>query len=142
VEVYSVISIKINANLLSIYAAIISTLVFIIQLLNYINNRVNIELSYKKNYKVEGGNYDSNKTYLILTVRNKGKRPVTIQKVGYLSKKDFQHGIFIDSLIKGPRELLEGKSIDYIVDQEEVDFDKINCFVAYDQVGREYKCKL
>jgi hypothetical protein len=107
------------------------------------NDRINIVLDYKKDYKIHGKNYNSDKTYLVFTIRNKGKRPVTIQNVGYIAKnKEDNHAIFSDSLIYGSRELSEGKSTKYYVDQEEIKLDEIKYFAAYDQAGREYKCKV
>lgn len=137
------ISITINANVVAIYAAIVSTLVLIIQFLNYWNDRINIVLDYKTDYKIHGENYNPDKSYLLLTIRNKGKRPVTIEKVGYIANnKEDAHGIFTNSVLYGSRELSEGKATKYIVDQEEINLDKINYFVAYDQAGREYKCEV
>jgi len=87
--------------------------------------------------------YQPDKDYIVITVINKGKRPVTISKVGYISKKGKgKHGILTDSFFRGSRELTEGKSTDYLIEQDLLDLSKIKYFVAYDLTGREYRGKL
>ncbi len=95
------LAITIEADFVAIYAAIVSTFVLVIQFLNYRNERVNVSMEYKTNYQIHGDNfYDLEKTYLVLTVRNKGKRSITIQNVGYIAKKG-NNGIIIDSILFG-----------------------------------------
>ncbi|PIV22907.1 MAG: hypothetical protein COS40_05060 [Deltaproteobacteria bacterium CG03_land_8_20_14_0_80_45_14] len=138
------INISISAEAVAWYAAIVSTLALIITFLKYWSERINVVVKCKSNWRVIGGGsiYAPNKDYVVVTVINKGKRPVTIQNVGFVSKnKKDEKGILSDSLL-GPRELKEGKSTDYLIEQDLVDLKKIKYFVAYDLTGRAYKGKL
>ncbi len=81
--------------------------------------------------------------YVVVKVINKGRRPVTIGSVGFITKGKIEKDAIInDSLIGGSRELAEGKSTSYLMEQAAIDLDKIKYFVAYDLTGREFKGKL
>jgi len=136
------ITISITAGTVAWYAALISTTLLILRILEYCRERTNVVLKCEANHRVIGGSYEEDKDYIVITVINKGRRPVTIQNVGYISKniKD-KHGILTDSLLKGSRELAEGKSTNYLLEQDQVNLEKIKYFVAYDQTGRQYKGK-
>lgn len=128
---------------MSWYAAIISTFLLVIQILNFLRDRVNVVLEVKPNFRVYGLSlYEDDTDYIVITVRNKGRRTVTIQNVGFVTqKKTDKNGLLTDSFTQGPRELSEGKSTDYLVKQSIINFDEIKYFVACDQVGREFKSK-
>lgn len=137
------ITISITAGTVAWYAALISTTLLILRILEYCRERTNIVLKCVANRRVIGGSYEEDKYYIVITVINKGRRPVTIQNVGYISKnKKDEHGILSDSLLRGSRELAEGKSTDYLLEQDQVNLEKIKYFVAYDLTGRLYKGKL
>lgn len=139
------INVLISAGAVAWYAALISTILLIIRLLEYQGNKVNVVLKCRENYQVYPGSkmYPPNKNYIIIIVINKGKRPVTIQNVAFISKsKNDKNGILSDSFLRGRVELTEGKSIDYLLEQDSVDLKKIKYFVAYDLTGRGYKGKL
>ncbi len=71
--------------------------------------------------------------YVVVKVINKGRRPVTIGSVGFITKSKIEKDAIInDSLIGGSRELAEGKSTSYLMEQAAIDLDKIKYFVAYD----------
>lgn len=141
----SPINISISAEAIAWYAALISTILLVIRFLEYQENKINIVLKCKANYRVYPGNkmYPPNKNYIVVIVINKGKRPVTIQSVGFISKnKNDKNGILSDSLLRGRVKLTEGESMDYLLEQDSVNLEKIKYFVAYDLTGREYKGKL
>ena len=136
------ISITITATSVAWYAAIISTLVLALQAINFWRDRVIVVLDIKPDIRVYGsGMHKEDTDYVSITVRNKGKRTVTIQSVGYITKgKKELNGLLTDSL--DSRELLDGKSTMYLVEQSLIIGENIKCFVAYDQAGREFKGKL
>jgi len=141
------ITISVSADAVAWYAAIVSTGLLIIEFLRFWRERVNLVLKCKANCRLYGTAttwpYRADKDYIIITVINKGKRPVTIQNVGYVPKnKKDKSGILHDSLARGSRELTEGKSTDYLLQQDLVDLTKVKYFVAYDLTGRMYKGKL
>ena len=74
--------------------------------------------------------------YVVVKVINKGRRPVTIGSVGFITKSKIEKDAIInDSLIGGSRELAEGKSTSYLMEQAAIDLDKIKYFVAYDLIS-------
>lgn len=138
------ISITISATTVAWYAAIISTFLLVIQILNFLRDRINVVVEVKPNIRVYGpGEFKEDVDYINITVKNKGKRPVTIQSVGFVTKKKKnKDGLLTDSFTQRPRELSDGKSTDYLVEQSLIDFDEIKYFVAYDQAGRKFKGKI
>ena len=78
----------------------------------------------------------------MISVINSGRRPVTIEKVAGITRdKKEKNFILTDSL--GARELTEGKSTDYLVEQDLIgDLSKIKYFVAYDLTGGEHRIKV
>jgi len=137
------ISITISSTTVSWYAAIISTFLLVIQVLNFLRDRVNVTVEVKPNMRVYGSSdYDDDTDFINIIVRNKGKRTVTIDSVGFVTKKRTEkNGLLSDSFTRGPRELSDGKSTNYLVKQSLINFDEIEYFVAYDQAGREFKGK-
>ena len=76
-------------------------------------------------------------TLTIVTVTNAGRRPVTITNVGlmYLGNDG---AVFGDMVPRIPCELTEGKYVTSFVNQNDLRFDEVRYFVAYDAVGRKY----
>jgi len=126
------------------YAAIVSTLGLFIQFLQYwFNEKIHIGMSYLMNMTNHGGMphlFPPDKEYLKISIMNKGKRPITIGIIGYLpiDKKD-TIGILPSSLDK--KEILEGKSADYLIEQSSINFEKVKCFFAEDLTGRRFTLK-
>lgn len=139
------ITISISADVVAWYAALVSTGMFFFEFLKYRRERVHVALECKLNYRIygAGSQYAEGKNYIIIKVINRGIRPVTITTVGFITKnKEEGNGILSDSVRSGSRELTEGKSTDYLMEQDSVVLDKIKYFVAYDMTGREFKGKL
>ena len=139
------ISITISANAIAWYAALVSTVLLIIRYLDYRKDRVNIVLDCRTDYLVHGATapYKPDTYYILVNVINRGRRPVTIGNVGFITKdKNGADGLLSDSFHPGPRELTEGKSTNYLIEQERIDLDKIKYFVASDLTGRQFKGKL
>lgn len=136
------ISIEVTASAVAWYAAIISTMLMVIQIVNIVRDRVNVVLDITPNIRALGsGKYKEDTDYIMITVRNRGKRTVTIQSVGYVTKaKKDLNGLLTDSM--ETKELMDGKSTTYLVDQSLINANKIKHFVAYDQAGRAFKGKL
>jgi hypothetical protein len=113
-----------------------------LQVLSLLRDRVNVVLEVTPNIRIiDPGRENTNTDYVRITVRNKGKRTVTIQSVGYITKKKKDlNGLFQESLI--PRELMDGKSTMYLFRQDDLDLHEIKYFVVRDQAGRDFKGKL
>ena len=139
------ISLTISANAVAWYAALVSTVLLIIRYLDYRKDRVNVILDCMPDYRVYGATapHKPDTDYILIKVINKGRRPVTIGNVGFITKgNNEKDALLSDSLREGPRELNEGKSTSYLMEQDAIDLNKIKYFVAYDLTGREFKGKL
>lgn len=78
---------------------------------------------------------------MAVSVANRGRRPVTIQKVWLTQKGSKGKGGLLrsDSIRQGSAELAEGKKVDYLVDQASLDLDTLRGVVAEDLTGRVWK---
>ena len=133
--------------IISILALLISIVLAIIRILDYRRDRANIVLKCETDqYIVASGGqnpYKNGVKYFVVTVMNKGRRPVTITRVDYTPKnKKENYGTFADSFKPGFRELTEGKSTQYLVQQDKIPLDKIKYIVAIDTIDRKFKTKL
>jgi hypothetical protein len=90
-----------------------------------------------------GHGYSPDKLYIAVTVANRGRRPVTIANVWFDTSEPSKrkHLIVSDSLM-GPRDLPEGKSTLYLMDQSDLDLTMLTRVVASDQTGREWRGKI
>ncbi len=138
------VSIEISASMVAWYGAIVATLAIIINLLQLWRDRSRIVVKGRAGYKVTpGGPYDSTKSYILITVANHGRRSRTIDKVGVkLRSGKHRHFIAVDSTLKGPQELTEGRSCAYVMKQDDFDLENIEYVWAYDQTGKEFRGKL
>ena len=114
------ISITVSANAVAWYAALVSTALLILRYLDYRKDRVNVKLDCRSDYRVYGDTapYKPDTDYIMIKVINKGRRSVTIGNVGFITKgKKEKDAILNDSFQFGSRELAEGKSTDYLMEQ-------------------------
>ena len=139
------VTINISAEVVAWYAGIISTLALIIQLISYIGNKPKVKLKCRRGYRLLSAKspYKPNTDYIMITAINVGRRPVSMKNVGFITKnKKDPNGLLTDSFMHGIRELTDGKSTDYLIEEGSVDLTKIKYFVAYDLTDREYRGKL
>ena len=138
------ITITISANTAAWYAAIVATLALIMSGITAWRDRARIKVVARAGYRVTGGGgYNPNKDYILFTICNKGRRPRTIEKVGWATRQGIpKNFITSDSIHRLPQELTEGRSCTYMAEQEGVDFDNVKYVWAIDQTGKEYKGKL
>jgi len=128
-------------DVVAFWGAITGTISLVVAYFTYKRDDIKIKVDVKKGWRVvRSSDHDPNEDQVVVTVSNKGRRPVTITKIAYqFLKKDFGV-IWADSMQFGSRELIEGKSTDYIMLQSKIDdFSEISYFSAYDAVGNAYK---
>jgi len=138
-------TIEISATAVGWYGAIVGTLALIINGLVAWRDRARIVVFGRARYKVtSGGPYDTDEDYIAITVENHGRRPRTIDRVGFKlrTSEPAKHVLAVDSVSKGPQELTEGRSHTWFVKQGEVNLENIEYIWAYDQTGKEFKGKL
>lgn len=94
-------TVTISASSVAWYGAIVSTMALLLNFLNYWDSRVQILVTVRKGYRVYPAvhPYKQDTNYVVVTVINKGRRPVTIGIVGWKGKRNEQNGILSDSLI-------------------------------------------
>lgn len=137
------LQLTISAAAVAWYAAIVATLSLGVSLFVALRDRPRITVVGRPGYKVTSpaGGYNPNKLYIMVNVANRGRRPVTVEKA-FLQMKSKPHAILTDSLLRGPQELREGRSVTFLVEQEGIDFANVKAVVAIDQTGRHWKGSL
>lgn len=128
---------------IALYGVFVSTVSLLIHYFNYRRDKANIIITVKGNMKVHPLNtFYGDKTYINVTVANRGRKPVTITHCAIrVPMKSYTELLLGDSFRK-QGELLEGKSQSYMLAEDEI--KKINLadkdLVAYviDATGRYY----
>lgn len=78
-----------------------------------------------------------------VTIANVGRRPVTITHVGFNQiGKGSDEILCADSIKKGARELGEGKSTSYLLDQTQIVFEKLKDVLVTDATGKTHRKKV
>jgi len=111
-----------------------------INYLHYTRDNIKVKVKALKNMKtfIPGEKVDDT-SYLIITAANAGRRPVTINKAAFVNLKIRGGAISSGSMMMGAQILTEGKAIDYMMDEADIDYDDISHVAVYDSVGNEYK---
>ncbi len=127
-------------DIVAFWGALTGTLSLTIGYFSYKRDSLKIEVDIKRGWRVMNHpEYDPEKDYAVITVSNKGRRPVLITRVGYQFLKKGGGVILADSMRKGSRELTEGKSTEYLIEDKELeDFSEICFFAAYDGVNNAH----
>jgi hypothetical protein len=139
--------ITISANAVAWYAALVGTGSLAVSAVDAWRDRARVKVTATAGYKISKAvlGYSPDKLYISVTVANLGRRPVSISNV-WLDTTDPQHEhghlLLDDSILRGPRDLPEGKATSYYVDQTELDLTKITRVVASDETGRKWQSKL
>jgi len=126
---------------IAIWGGLTGSISLLVTILAYYRDRAAIKITIAKDQRIIHGElmgYEPNKIYMIMTVSNYGRRPVTINKAGCIYLKHIGGFIFSDSM-RGSKELKEGRSVDYAAEQDSIDFSDIAFFTAYDAIGNVYK---
>ena len=111
--------------------------------LNYSKDNVQIKVKALKGMRTFSRETGSSKeSYLVITAANAGRRTVIINKAGFVNLKSRGGAISSSSMIMGAQELNEGKAIDYMMDEEGIDYSDVSHVVVYDSVGNEYRYHL
>jgi hypothetical protein len=85
------------------------------------------------------GPFSPDKKYIAITVANWDRPPMTISTVYYRRRSDKSRTLLSDSIILTPKELTEGRSSTYILEQNLVDLSDLKYLVVVDETGREWK---
>lgn len=80
--------------------------------------------------------HDGEKRYVVITVANVGRRPITVSTAGLKMRGDADLWF---SEVHGQEELLEGTSCCFLGDEAQITLDDIMYPFVHDAVGRTYK---
>lgn len=125
---------------LAIYGSVAATIALIINLFSFLRNSTKVKLKVKTNQILIPAEpqYKKNTPYIAVTIINNGRRPFTINTVGFEYFKKKGGAILTDSGKYGPREINEGQSSDYLVEQKLVNLKDVIYFFAKDNVGKTH----
>lgn len=111
--------------------------------LSYFRDNAKVKVkAFKKMNTITPGVGSSEKTYLVINVANAGRRPVIVNKAAFVSLKSRGGGISSSSMMYGNQKLSEGKAIDYMMEDEDIDYSDVSHVSVYDSIGNEYRCYL
>ena len=135
--------IEISPSLVAWYGATVATISVIVTLLDYWRDKARIKISYQKDIQIAGKQsfYDPTKTYFNITVVNKGRRPIKIEKaaIKIVDKKGFW--LLGDSFANHRIKILteENPKTEFLTDQSEIELSKIWYISIYDASALEYR---
>ncbi len=135
------ITIRVSADLIAIYAAIIATFSAVKVIYDILTDRRKIKLSYRTDVTVQNHpDYNANEQHFCIEVVNTGKRVVKIVNVGYFTK-DGMKNILSDSLFDLQNRILtdSNPSTSYFLPLKDVDIEKIWYLYALDGRNKTYK---
>jgi hypothetical protein len=131
------INLNITASAVAWYAAIVSTFTAAVQLANYARDRVRVHVNFQRDMELVNDRAYEGMTVTFVNVVNSGRRRLTITNVGAV-RLTGKSWVFTDARPPLPHVLEEGEQIQVIVDQDGLNFDEIQSFVAYDAQGRKF----
>lgn len=122
------------------YGAIVATASMFISYLNYHREKERIQVKYKRGMIVpDTPGYDIKKRYAVVDSVNLSNRPVTIKMVGAMNLDGLNGFILSNSLRDGQVTVEGGKNYVVIIEEDIVDWQKLEYFAAYTVTGGTYK---
>ncbi len=139
----STLDLKLNVDPVALFGAIAGSVSLLINFFSFLRDSIKISVGVKRGWVIlRSPVHDPDKTWTIVTVSNQGRRPVTIKSVGFVYIHKKGGGVLADSINNKEREILEGKSTDYLIDEATLgadEYKQIAYFAAYDSAGRTFK---
>jgi hypothetical protein len=132
------ISIQISANVVAWYAAIVSTIGLAISLYTIWKDRAHVRISIHPNVRLMNAPpYNPNRTYIDITVRNRGRRPTKISTVSLKLYRTRGYTLLSDSLYQHVNRVLteENPRTNFFVEQDLIDPKRIEYVVLFDEAG-------
>lgn len=140
-------SFEISASTVAWYGAIVATAGTCISVINFLRDRPKIKIQFQKDMNIYGPQsiYPKDKTYISITVINKGRRPVNITKAGFRTLgATRKYTIFNDSFSTHRNRVLteESPTSDFMIEQDEkmLEMLKGTWYIwVQDATGRMYR---
>jgi hypothetical protein len=129
----------ITSTMVAGYAAVVSTVTAIVQLANFLRDRIRVKVKVSHNMQIIGDDRYKDEMLTIVTVTNLSRRPVTITTVG--AKRLFPlktHYVFPDVKPQLPKELTDGKYVQVIIKSDGLDVENISTWEAYSSTDKVF----
>jgi hypothetical protein len=133
------IHINISANVVSAYAAVISTITGSIQVIHHFKDRMSLKVRVQSGMEMIGDARYKDMTLTIMYVINDGRRPVTITGVGAYRLFPHKPFVIVECRPQCPVEITEGKQLTAIVDQAQLDLSVMESWEAYTASGQTFR---
>ncbi|PIS43064.1 MAG: hypothetical protein COT24_00170 [Candidatus Kerfeldbacteria bacterium CG08_land_8_20_14_0_20_40_16] len=135
------LSINISATAVAWYGAILATISFIYSAYSVWRDKARIKIEFKKDVQVMNMPlYDSKNKYINISVINRGRRPIRIEKalLKMVNAKGFS--LLSDSFVEHRRKILteEHPCSDFLCLQDDINPDKIWYILVIDGTGKKY----
>lgn len=88
---------------------------------------------------IVGHGQDPDARYLVITVANRGVRPITISQVGLHDAEAKKVLLAYDLFTRGPREVTEGKSESFLFQQNDVNVSAVDKLFVRDASGQRWR---
>jgi hypothetical protein len=136
-------SIQISANSVAWYGAIVASISATISIVKFLQDRVRIKIKYEPGMYIfgPGSTYAEGEKHLSITVINKGRRSVRIEKAALKEYGTSQVILFADSFSDRRPKLIteESPTTTFIAQEKKLRLDKTYCVIITDGTGKEYK---
>ncbi len=130
---------EITASAMAWYGAIVGTLSAIVASYNVLRDRAKLKIRITPNMEIAQKELYGDETYVLVTVSNAGRRPLSITHVWFERGKNDRPFLLADSLKQeGAKELTEGKHTDYLAMQKHLD-PSIKKICIVDSIGKYHK---
>ncbi|MBE0568392.1 MAG: hypothetical protein IH577_01790 [Deltaproteobacteria bacterium] len=135
---------EVSGNSVAWYGAIVATISVILSAYNAFRDRARIKITYIKDMIIIGKQdlYNKAKTYFNVTVINKGRRPIRIDRAGLriIGRKRI-YALFSDSFMPHRNKVIteESPKTDFMIEQDDDLLNSTWYIVVYDGVGKEYR---
>jgi hypothetical protein len=134
------VEIKITATWIAVWGAITGTLSIIVEIVKTLNDRARVMITVQDKMVLLGE--EPSIEYIMIKVINKGKRPVTIEKVAIKYKNNSGHKGKYGIINHPPRVIPAGNNEMYQTEQKDTDWTTIKSVIAIDATGKEYQRKI
>ena len=135
-------------NILGLYGSIVATLSIFLSLYNLLRDRARISIKCQTDQYLLGdgasvlyNQKDPSQKYIIITVINKGRRPIKIEQAAFKIFRQKKWSILVDSFsLHRPKVINEEMpQTTFIAEQQLIDFKNVIYIRVQDGAGRVYR---
>jgi hypothetical protein len=133
------LNLHISGNVLAGYGAVLSTITAAVQVVSHFKDRVNLGIQVQHNMEIVGDPRYAGMTLTMIRAFNKGRRAVTVTNVGAYRLHPHKAFVVPDTMPRTPCELTEGKQLQAMFDQSDVDFSQLESYEVYTATGKTFR---